>query len=232
MFVREAPGAVAPPPGEPAPGGPGGQPTPAPTPAGPAQGPVPVAGRSELVEPVSGTVRVRRRGTRRFVRLRAGQLLPDGSELDTRRGVARVVVAAARGTTATEFALVSEGRAVIDQNVAARPTTTLKLSQPLACPRGGRAQASKKRKRPRRRKIFTDTDGGNFRTRGNYGAATASGTAWRTTDTCTRTRIDVREGTVSVRDLVRGRTVAVKAPRSYTATRRAARAGGRAPRSR
>ena len=177
--------------------------------------PPPVAGRSERVEPVSGTVLVRPRGSRTFVALRAGQLLPDGSEIDTRRGVARVVVAATRDGATTASALVSEGRAIIDQNQAARPTTTLRLSQPLACPRASRAAAAAKRKR--KRKVFVETDGGRFRTRGNYGAAVASGTQWRTTDRCTSTRIDVREGTVKVRDRVRKRTVRVTAPGSYTA---------------
>ena len=162
---------------------------------------------------------VRPRGTRRFVRLRAVRLLPDGSEIDATRGVVRVVVATTGG--ATESALVSKGRAIVDQNTAARPTTTLKLSAPLACARTGKARAAARKRRGRRRRgLFTQTDGGRFRTRGNHAAATASGTAWRTTDRCRSTRIDVREGVVKVRDLVRRRTVAVRAPRSYTARRR------------
>ncbi|MGH2948877.1 MAG: hypothetical protein ACRDPC_21920, partial [Solirubrobacteraceae bacterium] len=201
---------------------------PAPPPAESAQLPPPVAGRSEVVEPVSGIVRVRRRGTRRFVRLRAGQLLPDRSEVDATRGVVRIVVAAVRDGSATASVLLSEGRAVIDQNRARRPRTTLPLSGPLTCRREGRASTAaqkrkRKRKRARKRSIFTQTDGGRFRSRGNHAAATASGTAWRTTDRCASTRIDVREGTVRVRDLVRRRRVVVRAPDSYTARKRAAR---------
>ena len=179
----------------------------------------PVAGTSERVEPVSGTVRVRLRGSRTFVPLAAGQLLPDGSEIDTRRGVARVVVAATRDGTATASALVSEGRAIIDQDGAALPTTTFRLSQPLACARSARVAAQRKRKRKKNR-IFVETDDGRFRTRGNYGAATVSGTEWRTTDRCGSTRFAVREGVVEVRDFARRRTIRLAAPDRYTARRR------------
>jgi hypothetical protein len=178
--------------------------------------PPPVIGRSELVEPVRGIVLVRRRGSRRFVRLRAAQLLPDRSEIDTRRGAAKITVATdGRGGRAT--ATVSEGRAIIDQKRAARPTTILRLSEPLACPRRFTTASRALRKRGRRR-IFVRTTG-PFGTGTDKAVGTSSGTAWRTTDTCSTTTIKVVEGTVRVRDLRRRRTVGVKAPGSYTARR-------------
>jgi hypothetical protein len=164
---------------------------------------------------LAGTVLVRRKGARRFARVRQATLIPDGSEIDTRRGKLRLTVARHDGST--ESAEVSEGRAIVDQDTAARPTTTLKLSEKIARPRARRAATAVKRKR--RRKLLVKTNGGRFRTRGNYAASTASGTAWRTTDTPTTTRIDVRKGTVSVRDLVRRRTLTVRAPRFYLARR-------------
>lgn len=175
-------------------------------PAGP-----PVVGRSQLVRPVRGVVLVRRRGRDRFVRLRGGQLLPDRSEIDTRRGTAQITVASNR-RGGVDRATVSEGRAIIDQNRAARPTTTLSLSEPLRC--GRLATASLGRKG---REIFVNTPGARIRTRGNRAAATKSGTAWRTTDTCSITTIKVIEGTVRVRDFRRRITFALNAPRSYTA---------------
>ena len=178
--------------------------------------PPPLAGRFELVEPVRGVVLVRRRGSRRFVRLRRGQLLPDGSEIDTRRGSARVTVASDQpGGLST--ATVSDGRAIIDQNRARRPTTTLRLSEPLACARRSATAAAARARKGRQ--IFVKTNGGRFKTRGNHAAGTASGTAWRTTDTCTSTTIKVAEGTVRVRDLPRRRTLSLSAPGSYTARR-------------
>ena len=177
----------------------------------------PVVGRSELVEPVRGVVLVRRRGSRRFVRLRRGQLLPDGSEIDTRRGTARVTVASDQpGGRST--ATVSEGRAIIDQNRARRPTTTFRLSEPLACPRRLATAAAAARKRKRKKgPIVINTKDPRFSTEGDKAAGTSSGTAWRTTDTCTTTTIKVAEGTVRVRDFRRRRTVNVIAPRSYSA---------------
>ena len=72
--------------------------------------------------------------------------------------------------------------------------------------------------------IFVKTKGGRFKTRGDRATGTASGTAWRTTDTCNTTTIKVTEGTVRVRDLRRRRTVDVRAPGSYTAGRHSASA--------
>lgn len=171
----------------------------------------PVVGRSELVRPVRGVVLVRPRGSERFVRLRRGRLLPDRSEIDTTRGTAHITVASDR-RGGLDTATVSEGRAIIDQDRAARPTTTLRLSEPLHC--GRLATASLGRKG---RGIFVNTPGARIRTRGNRAAATRSGTAWRTTDTCATTKVKVVEGTVRVRDFRRRRTVNVSAPDSYTA---------------
>lgn len=58
---------------------------------------------------------------------------------------------------------------------------------------------------------------GRFRTIGRYAAASVRGTVWNTIDRCDGTLIVVRKGSVSVRDLVRKRTVVVKAGHSYLA---------------
>ncbi|HEY1277508.1 MAG TPA: hypothetical protein VGF25_21555 [Thermoleophilaceae bacterium] len=194
--------------------------------AGGGGGTAPRVGKSEFVRAVRGVVKVRVRGKRRFVALRPGRgrLVRDGSEIDVTRGQARITVAAdRRGTTST--ADVSEGRAIIDQNTARRPTTTLKLSAPLACPRGARTVTAAKR-RKKKRKLFVRTNGGRIRTRGNWASGTASGTAWRTLDTCTTTTIQVTEGTVVVRDLSRRVTRRVTAPGRYTARKRSASTPG------
>ena len=218
VFTRQL-GLAAPPPPPPPPP----RDTAPPPPAGPAVRIAPVAGRSEVVQVVSGVIRVRQRGSRRFVRVRADTLIQDGSEIDATRGVLRLVVAAVRDGSRTASALVSRGRAIVDQNRAARPLTTLRLSGPLTTgPPRERRPAPQERRRGSR-SLFTETDGGRFRTRGTYGAATASGTAWLTTDRATTTKITVAEGRVRVRDLVRRRTITVRAPNSYTARRNARR---------
>ena len=80
----------------------------------PTTDPVGEPGRDPIASPVRGTVRVRTPGQRRFVRLRRAGAIPDGSEIDTRRGVLRLTVGRAS-------ALVSQGRATINR-------VTLKLT--------------------------------------------------------------------------------------------------------
>jgi hypothetical protein len=93
--------------------------------------------------------------------------------------------------------------------------TTLTLTVPLACPRGRRASAAT---RKRSRRLWGDGRG-RFRTTGQFSSATVRGTRWLVQDRCTSTTTRVRVGSVTVRDRVRGRTVIVRAPRSYTARR-------------
>ena len=70
--------------------------------------------RDPVASPVRGRVRVRSPGRRRFTALRGPREIIDGSEIDTRRGVLRLVVG-------SSTALVSKGRAVVRG-------TTLKLT--------------------------------------------------------------------------------------------------------
>jgi hypothetical protein len=59
--------------------------------------------------------------------------------------------------------------------------------------------------------------GGRFRIVGKYAAGTDRGTLWLTVDRCDGTLTQVRQGTVSVRDLVKKKTVVVRAGHSYLA---------------
>jgi hypothetical protein len=59
---------------------------------------------------------------------------------------------------------------------------------------------------------------GRFRTLGRYASVTAGqGAFWLTADRCDGTLAQVRQGTVSVRDLVKKKTVVVRAGHSYLA---------------
>jgi ferric-dicitrate binding protein FerR (iron transport regulator) len=69
------------------------------------------------------------------------------------------------------------------------------------------------------RRLFGDGKG-SFRTRGRTAAATVRGTRWGTQDRCDGTLVIVQRGRVSVRDLVRHRTVLVRAGHAYLARRR------------
>jgi hypothetical protein len=189
---------------------PGTQPPPPP----PAPLPPPVAGEQVNALPARGTVRVRVPGSARFVELAAGQQIPVGTTVDTRRGRVTLVAAAGRGgqTATADF---YDGLFRLGQTGGSRPVTTLTLTEPLACPRGRRASAAA---RKRSRRLWGDGRG-RFRTTGQFSSATVRGTRWLVQDRCTSTTTRVRVGSVTVRDRVRGRTVIVRAPRSYTARR-------------
>jgi hypothetical protein len=61
---------------------------------------------------------------------------------------------------------------------------------------------------------------GKFRTKGRFASATVRGTWWLTADFCDRTLVQVREGSMLVRDFVQRKNVVVRAPKSYSAAKR------------
>ena len=177
--------------------------------------PVPVVGVSVNVTPVSGTVRVRLRGSNRFVNLASLRNVPVGSELDVTRGRVRLVSAAGRGRTQT--GVFYQGRGIVRQARQATPVTTLVVSGPLACPR--RSTSTARGGPPPRRRLWGNATG-RFTTRGRYATAAVRGTIWLTEDRCDGTLIRVQTGRVTVRDLTRGRTVTLRARQSYLAPAR------------
>jgi hypothetical protein len=59
---------------------------------------------------------------------------------------------------------------------------------------------------------------GKFQTKGRYAtASTARGAWWLTEDSCSTTRIRVRQGSVTVRDLTKAKTTILGAPKTYVA---------------
>ena len=181
----------------------------------------PVLRRTAVVERVRGIVSVRPRGKKTFVRLTDPALVRVGSEIDVERGVARLTVASdTKGTLAP--ATVRGGRFVLTQGKGSTPITQLALSRKLSCvtskARRGRASIAAKRRKSRR--LWVQTRKKRYRTKGRYATGTVRGTRWLTSDGCRSTRIQVTRGVVTVRDLVRKRNRAVRAGRSYTATRR------------
>jgi hypothetical protein len=163
---------------------------------------------------VRGTVRVKRRGKRRFRRLEGEQRIPYGSLVDTRRGRVRIVAAARGGKTQTaEF---QDGLFRLVRRGGSRPVTELVLAGRLAgCgTTHSRVAAAAKRKG---RRLWGDGKG-RFRTRGRRGAATVTGTKWLVQDRCdgsTLTR--VRRGVVKVRDFARRKTITLRAGEQYVA---------------
>jgi hypothetical protein len=166
------------------------------------------------VTPVAGTVRVRVRGTNRFVNLARLRNVPVGSELDVTRGRVRLLSAAGAGRT--QAGVFYQGRGIVRQPRARQPVTTLQVSGPLVCPR--RSTAAQDQGPPRTRRLWGDARG-RFRTQGRHATATVRGTIWLTEDRCDGTLIRVRTGRVQVRDLVLRRTITLRAGQSYLARR-------------
>jgi hypothetical protein len=173
---------------------------------------VPVLHKSELVRPLGGSIRVRLRGTRRFVRLRGQMLVPDGSAVDTAGGTMQLTVAA-DGHGHTSTASLRGANVTITQQAGSRPITDLHLAgAPQSCPKNADiARAS------RRKPLWVHDRGGRFSTKGHYASAIVRGTTWETTELCSGTLVAVIEGEVSVRDLVKHRTVLVTAGHQYLA---------------
>jgi len=177
--------------------------------------PPPVPGKQVNVLPASGTVKVKVKGTNRFVELEAGQQIPVGSVIDTTKG--RVTLVAASNTSGgTASADFFDGIFEVGQTKGAKPVTTLELVEKLSCPTRGRASiAAKKRKR----RLWGDGKG-RFRTDGEFSSATVRGTRWLVEDRCESTLTKVTRGKVDVRDKVKRKTVLVKAGKQYVARRK------------
>jgi hypothetical protein len=185
-------------------------PAPAPPPPG-SNLPPPVAGKTVNVEPVSGTVRIKRPGSRRYVTLTAEAQIPVGSSIDTRRG--RITITAAQGGGSTASADFFDGLFKLTQTKGSKPVTTLALTERLRCPRKAASAAAKKKKK---RRLWGDGSG-RFRTKGKHSAATVVGTKWLVEDRCRSTLTRVVRGRVRVRDFVKRKTVTVRAGKRYTA---------------
>jgi hypothetical protein len=172
----------------------------------------PVAGETVNVEPVSGTVRIKRPGSNRFVTLTAEAQIPVGSSIDTRNG--RISITAAQGKGKTAAADFYDGLFKLTQTKGSKPVATLTLTEKLSCPRKGSASAAAKKKKKRR--LWGDGKG-RFRTKGKHSAATVVGTKWLVEDRCRSTLTRVVRGRVKVRDFAKKKTVTVRAGKRYTA---------------
>ena len=169
--------------------------------------PPPEAGEEVNALPVSGTVKVKLRGTNQFVELEEGQQIPVGTVVDTTKG--RVTIVAAGGQPADFY----DGIFRLSQTKGAKPLTTLTLVETLSCPKAGKAIAAAKKKK---RRLWGDGSG-KFQTEGTHSAATVVGTKWLVEDRCASTLTKVTRGKVRVRDFVKRKNVTVRAGKQYVA---------------
>jgi hypothetical protein len=171
--------------------------------------PVPVYGKTVVVKRISGTVRVRRPGAKKFVDLSAAGSVPLGASVDARHG--RLALSALPSRTArVQTVQLYQGQFKVTRSGR---FTQFALNEPLARCRAGASAAALK---PKTRRLWGDGKGA-FRTRGRYSAATVRGTRWLVQDSCAGTLTRVAQGSVNVRDSVRRKTIIVRAGKRYLA---------------
>ena len=185
----------------------------------------PTIGKTTNAAVVKGVVRVKLRGSKKFVALTADTPVPFGSTFDTTKGTVALDTSggASKPLQHGEF----NGGQFSVQQTKKNPLTTLSMvggglgSCKQRLPKGG---APKKRSRT----LFSNVKG-RFSTRGRNSAATVRGTKWTMTDTCGATLTIVKQGTVVVRDFNLRKNKTLKAGQRYTARppRRAQRRGNR-----
>jgi Ca2+-binding RTX toxin-like protein len=168
---------------------------------------------SAVVAPARGTLQMSPAGILRRVPLQDKVVLPLKSTVDTVAGAVKIT--SAPTTRKTETVSLREGAFDITQ-------FALTGGDFSACPTAGgrRASAAVARQSASKTVRHLWSNGkGSFRTKGRYASATVRGTNWETVDRCDGTLIKVKAGAVTVRDLVKRKTVVVRAGRSYLAKR-------------
>jgi hypothetical protein len=182
--------------------------------------PSPKLGVSGNLLPISGLVRVKLPGSRRFVPLTSGLQVPLGTIVDATLGKVSVTTASRQGGTQTATFEVGEFKLTQARNGVA--LATLVGGRYSACPtarqRAHRAQAGSVQMSRRHtvRKLWAQGHG-SYSTKGSYATGAALGTRWLTEDLCEGTLITVVTHRVVVTNLVTHRHVTVKAGHSYLA---------------
>jgi streptogramin lyase len=184
----------------------------------------PVLGKSVVVKPTGGTVKVKTPGSKHYRALAAGAQLPVGTTVDTRSG--RIMLQSARDAHGrTQKGTFWGGVFQIRQRKRSKGMTDLHLRGGGFSSCGNRAGISvlargAKGKRRVVRRLWGKDKHSRFRTHGRDSVATVRGTRWVTTDRCDGTLTRVTQGKVSVRDLHRKRSVLVSAGHAYLARHR------------
>jgi hypothetical protein len=179
--------------------------------------PPPVAGKSVNVKLRKGRVFYKAPRSNKFVELKEPVQVPVGTIFDTIKGNISLT-SAADGKGAVQNAWFYSGIFKVTQTKGSKPITELSLAGPkLSCPKGKQAGASAKK--PKTRKLWGDGKG-KFRTRGDFSSATIRGTRWVVIDRCDGTLTRVAQGSVLVRDEVKGKNVIVRAGKQYLARKK------------
>jgi streptogramin lyase len=184
--------------------------------AGPSLPPVsrPLLGRSATIATAAGSVTVKLPGTDISIPLDRASTVPVGTTINASAGTVRLTNVRDRSgklQTATFWG----GAFIVRQGRTTQTATVIALSAPI-CSKA-RLVASVSAKPPRALHLWAHDTHGRFVTRGHSAVATVRGTTWFTQESCAGTLVKVSRGVVSVRDLVRHRTVVIHAGQSYLA---------------
>jgi hypothetical protein len=155
------------------------------------------------------------------VRLPDAEQVPVGTIVDARKGVVRLYSVGRNGRV--QAALFYQGTFQIFQAKGRTPIVELRLygGNFKVCPRIARKAASlAKVKKTKSIRHLWGNGKGLFRTKGRYASATIRGTKWLTDDRCDGTLVRVAMGAVTVRDIPRKKSLALKAPKRYLALAR------------
>jgi hypothetical protein len=162
----------------------------------------------------AGSVTVKLPGTDTYLRLDRASTVPVGSTIDARAGTVRLTDVRDRSGK-LQTASFWGGAFIVRQARTGHAVTTITLPAPT-CSRARRV-ASASGKAPGALHLWAHDNRGRFVTRGHSAVATVRGTTWLTRESCAGTLVKVTRGIVSVRDLVRHRTVVIRAGQSYIA---------------
>jgi len=158
-------------------------------------------------------------GTNKFVPLSQAQSLPPGTIVNVSAGAA-IALKDENGQTMVFYGL-NDGVPsvfVIGQPLNGFVQLTLTGGNFSSYKRHVSAATATKPTKPVRRLFGTGK--GKFTTKGKFAAATVRGTKWLIADFKNGTRVSVERGIVSVRDLVKKKTVLVRAGKSYFAPKK------------
>ncbi len=179
--------------------------------------PAPVLGQSGNLSLVSGTVMIELPGTNHFVALKGSLHIPFGTIIDATHGSVTVTVMGPHGQL--ETAHYFGGRFLLTQQPNGVVVATLEGGNFASCKRPAKhagVTASAARSKKPVRKLWTNAHG-SFTTKGTYAAGAVQGTEWLTEDFCASTLVIVTRDKVKVTDLVRHRSVIVRAGHRYRA---------------
>jgi Ca2+-binding RTX toxin-like protein len=174
---------------------------------------------SAVVAPTKGTLQMSPTGIVRRVPLQDKVVLPLRSIVDTVAGTVKVTSSAT--SRKSQSVTLFDSAFSIAQTAGKLPVTQFALQGGNfgLCPASQRGRGATAAASTTIRKLWANGKG-KFRTRGRYASATIRGTKWQTVDRCDGTQIRVTSGAVTVTDLVKHKTVVVKAGRTYLAKAR------------